>query len=105
MIRSIMLIFHVIFLSFFFSPSLSLRCFPPSKGILPIPAHCRDLANALAYAARLPEHKNPYEWGRRLPVGDHSDLIFELAISLNLSDTSGSAPVKNQLNPQSFHDD
>lgn len=35
--------------------------------MLPIPAHCRDLAGALTYAASLPRGNDLKKWGRSLP--------------------------------------
>ena len=43
--------------------------------MLPIPAQCRDLANALAYAANLPGGNAPKDWGRQLPNTAHTEKL------------------------------
>ena len=73
-----MLIFWVITASILFTTSLSLRCYPPRRGMLPIPAHCRDLAGALTYAASLPRGNDLKRWGRSLPSAGDTENVPKL---------------------------
>ena len=43
--------------------------------MLPIPAHCRDLADALKYAASLPRGNELKKWGRQLPSAGNTERV------------------------------
>ena len=73
-----MLVFRIVTFYVLFTISLSLMCYYPPRGMLPIPAHCRDLAGALIYASLLPGGNDLKTWGRFLPSAGNTEKLPKL---------------------------
>ena len=70
---------NLILIIHFCLPSiLALSCYPPPERVLPIPAHCRDLATAILYASFKPLGNDPKSWGRGLPTTPDTERLPKL---------------------------